>query len=60
MLPLIHQHYSIVSILENVLGCFVLAVDYGLVAFTVAKTVSGRGRTLHLVSVVLCVRELLA
>jgi len=42
-LPLIHQHYGITPILKNVLNCFVLAVDYGLVAFTLAAVTGRRG-----------------
>jgi ABC-2 type transport system permease protein len=47
-LPLIHQHYGVVPILENVLNCFVLAVDYGLVAFTLAAVTGRRGLAIGL------------
>lgn len=45
-LPLIHQHYGVVHILENILNCFVLAVDYGLVAFMLAAVTGRRALTI--------------
>lgn len=47
-LPLIHQHYGLLPIFQHALNAYVLAVDYGLVAFALGAATGRRGLALGL------------